>query len=633
MNDHYDFQKVLQAVGPQVDRLITHLLPEARKQSGSYRCGSINGEKGSSFSISTKPASAGCFIDHSDPNGSHGNAIGLWAIKKGCGYQEAGAQLAAFLGVSPEPRLHMPKKRPQPQIFKDDNGHTSSFKIGQNTEIIQKLNAKSIAYAKTRGIEESTLRRARCASTNTDIIFPHFDESGNCVMLKTWSCDGQKRIFSNNDPVPTLFGKNMVDPLKSGSTLIITEGHWDALTWQQLGYPAVSIPNGVSNDEWIGEDWSFLNWFSQIYLDFDSDLRGQEAELKAKIRLGMNRCRSIHYRFKDANDALQAGDVDVLHEAFAHARDAPIERIIRPDSIREKVRQRLSSSAEEQGTPFFLPNVPFKFRPHEITVWYGITSHGKSTLLSNQICYSASLGVKSFVASFEQESPMTVAGMLAQYTADAFIGDSSEYDEAYDSLMEQVMFYDTMLKADPKEIVSTITIAHKQLGIEEAVIDNIMTLSIDRQDNSEQANAADEFRVLAAQLPLHLHLVMHPRKPPGNEASKPPSIADIMGASEWSAMAHNIICVWRDVAKAQRMSEMRDEGMSEAEIRAFDQSTPDGKMFWRKQRKSGELPMVSYFFDRATKRAYKELEQAGPLWYPKPATDEELSEQITLEEE
>jgi hypothetical protein len=107
-----------------------------------------------------------------------------------------------------------------------------------------------------------------------------------------------------------------------------------------------------------------------------------------------------------------------------------------------------------------------------------------------------------------------------------------------------------------------------------------------------------------------------------------------MGASEWSAMAHNIICVWRDVAKAQKLSEMRDEQMDPMDILAFDQSTPDGKVFWRKQRKTGELPMVSFFYESGTKRAYKQLEQAGPYFFadePRKATEEELH--LTLPEE
>jgi twinkle protein len=625
-DEFFNFQTVLDAVGPRIDELVSHLLPNARKQAGNYRVGGIDGSPGSSLSISTKPCGAGLFNDHADP-GVHGNAIGLWAMVKGESYQEAGRSLARFLGVAPEPRMHLPKRRNPPKITRNDTG--LYIHCGGRTERCEGLNAKSINYGLSRGIEERTLRAAKCVSTPTHVVFPHFNEAGEAVLLKAWSCDGQKHMYSNDDPVPALFGKNLIDPLKTGGDLIITEGQWDALTWQQLGYPAVSIPSGAGNDEWIGEDWSFLNCFSQIYLDFDDDPTGQDAELKAKVRLGYDRCRSIRYRFKDANAALAAGSADVLHAAFKHAKEAPVERIVNAAEIKQKVRDRLNRTNMQAGTPFFLRSVEFEFRPYEITLWFGITSHGKSSVLSNQICYAASLGKKAMVASFEQATPMTVAGMLTQFTSDADIGCSSDFDEAFDTLTSHVMFFDSMLRANPEELIATMTIAHKQLGIDEFVIDNIMTLEVDRQDNTAQALVADRFRVFAAQYPVHIHLVAHPRKPPATEASKPPSIADIMGASEWSAMAHNIVCIWRDVAKSQRLAEMRDEQMDPIEILTFDESCPDGKAFWRKQRDSGELPMVSYFFNKRTKRAWKTQDDLAPYFYAEETPDEI----ITVEDE
>lgn len=612
-DDFYSFSAVLDAVGPRIDELVCHLLPNARKQAGCYRVGGIDGSPGSSLSISTKPCGAGLFNDHADSS-VHGNAIVLWAMVKGESYQEAGRNLARFLGVAPEPRMHMPKRRNPPKILRDDNG--ISIQCGGRTERCSGLNSKSINYALTRGISEETLRRAKCISTPTHIVFPHFDENGKPVLLKAWSCDGAKHMYSNDDPVPVLFGKNMIDPVKSGGVLIITEGQWDALTWQQLGYPAVSIPSGVSNEEWIGEDWCFLNCFSRIYLDFDSDPKGQEAEMKAKVRLGYDRCRSIKYRFKDANDALQAGSPEVLVEAFERAQTAPVERLVDPTSIKQKVRDRLNKTNTQTGTPFFLPCVDFEFRHNEVTLWFGITSHGKTSLLSNQICYAASMGKKCMVACFEQVTPMSVAAMMTQFTSDGDIGGSSDYDGAYDALMENVLFFDSMLRANPDELIATMIQAHKQLGVEEFVIDNVMTLDVDRQDNTAQADVSDKFRVFAAQYPVHVHLVAHPRKPKEESISKPPSISDIRGASEWGDMAHNVICVWRDTGKSQRISEMRDEGLDLAEIYAFEESCPDGKAFWRKQRDTGDLPMVSFRFDRKTKRAWKNPEDLAPYWYP-----------------
>lgn len=599
----FDFQVVLDSVAPRIEELISHLLPNARKQAGCYRCGDASGAPGSSFSISTRSNNPGSFIDHSDPS-IRGNAIGLWALARGVSYEDAGRALAGFLGVQPSARLYMPKKRPEPKVER----------TGANA--IQKLNKRSIEYAFSRGLTEETLLKAECGSTDTHIAFPHWDCDGKLVLVKYWSCDDQKHMFTNADPVPVLFAKKLVDPVKSGSTLIICEGQWDALTWIQLGYPAVSIPSGANNHDWISEDWNFLNCFSQIYLDFDDDQIGREAEAVVKTRLGIERCRSIRYRFKDANDALKAGEEQVLHDAYAAARDAPIDKIVVVNDVRTQVRDRLNKTHLQGGVPLFLPQVPFEFRPHEVTFWYGLTSHGKSSALSNQICYAASRGKMCMMASFEQASPMTIAGMLTQFTADPDIGGSSHFDEALDALTSRVLFFDAMERANPDELIATMTMAHKQMGVTEFVVDNIITLEVDRQDNTAQASVADKFRIFAARYPVHVHEVGHPRKP-SDGSSKPPAIQDIRGASEWGDMAHNIICVWRDVEKAQKMSEMRDEGMDPIEIMKFDREIPDGKIFIRKQRETGDLPMASFFFDKATKRSWKEQEDMAPYWYPK----------------
>ncbi len=621
----FNFSQVLDAVYPRIDDLVHHLIPNAKKAGGSYRSGDETGDKGSSFSVSAKPANAGTFIDHSNP-AVRGNAIGLWALVRGCSYDEAGRALAGFLGVAPEARLFAPKKRPEPKIIQTLDPATekraTTFICGTREIHVRPLSKRSVDFALSRGIHVETLKAARCASTDSDIIFPHYDDEGKLVLIKCWPCDGTKNMYTNNDPVPVLFGKDLINPIIGGGELIITEGQWDALTWIQLGYPAVSIPSGAGNHEWIAEDWNFLNRFTHIYLDYDADPTGREAEVVVKTRLGTDRCRSIHYRHKDANDALRAGDEVMLHEAFRTARDAPIERIVRAADVKEKVRQRSSGQHREGGTPFFLPALDIRFHVHQINLWLGLTGHGKSSILSNQICFDASLGETAMVASFEQDTPMTISAMLVQYTANHEIGISEDFDAAYEELNSRVLFFDSMERTKPADIIATITMAHKQLGIRRFVVDNNMTLEVDRQDNTAQAEVANAFRVLVSKLPIIVDLVVHPRKPKEGETNKPPNVSDIMGASEWGNIAHKVICVWRDVSKSVKIAEMFDAGLPAEEIAIFDAQVPDGKVFIRKQRETGELPMVGYWYDRPSKRAWKNIEDSRS-YYQKPEPEEE----------
>src|SRR6188474_3526833 len=110
MNHYVDFQEVLEKVPGHIEALITALAPSARKGAGCYRCGDESGERGRSFSISTRHHNAGCYTDFSDPT-IKGNAINLVAIFKNMSYQEAGVWLANFVGVQPKEQIHMPKVR------------------------------------------------------------------------------------------------------------------------------------------------------------------------------------------------------------------------------------------------------------------------------------------------------------------------------------------------------------------------------------------------------------------------------------------------------------------------------------------------------------------------------------------
>jgi twinkle protein len=308
-------------------------------------------------------------------------------------------------------------------------------------------------------------------------------------------------------------------------------------------------------------------------------------------------------------------DTDVLVAALEASENAPIERIVRPEEMKDRVKRRGNGSHLENGVPFFLSDVNLAFRPHEITIWFGETKHGKTSLLNYQICYSASRGEKCLVASFEQPVDKTMLDMLIQYTGNPDIANSPDYDAAYDDMCSRILFYDSMARTKPEEIVATMKLAYKTLGVTQMVLDNAMTLDLDRGDNTGQAEAANLIRMLASQIPAHFHVVCHIRKPKDG-SSKPPNLYDIMGVMEWPAMAYNIIAVWRDVAKSERISLMRDERMDPLEIERFYQSMPDGKILVRAQRETGELPIASYFYESTTHRAWKNPDDLVPLYIP-----------------
>lgn len=600
MDYYYNFTTVIEQVAGNIDGLCRELFPAGKKKGSNWCVGDESGEAGQSFQISLKPQNAGCYIDRSDTS-IRGNPIALVALCRNISYQDAGEWLAKFCGVSPDEKVFERKKRKKPVIKRDE---------------LSKLSPSSITFAKTRGITEDTLRQLKIVSNDRAMAMPHFDCDGEIGLLKFWPTDGSKKIWTNEDPIHTLFGKQLVDPIKSGGCLIICEGQWDAMTWIQMGYPAVSIPSGAHNDGWIEEDWPFLNLFTTIFLDFDNDKEGLNAESRVKTRLGYEKVRVLRYPQKDANEVLKDGhDLSILTEAYLAARDAPVEHIVRAEDIRHIVKNHLSDTRETGGIPFFVRSMnKLEFRPHEATLWFGLTGHGKSTAIMNQFAFQAGMGIPGLIASFEDNASVNYASMLKQFSYDNFIGGSDNYDASFDQLTKMVYLFDSMQRTKPEELVSTFILAHKQLGICNFAIDNVMTMEVDRQDNTAQAAVADALRVFVSRFPVHLHVAAHPRKAQDGHIIRPPQIGDVRGASEWGDMSQNAICVFRDVKKSERLAEMYDGGRPVEEIETFRRSCPDGKFLTRKQRTTGDLPICSFNFESDVKRFWKTEDDKGPYW-------------------
>jgi twinkle protein len=597
---YYNFTEVIERVPAHIEAICETLFPEGKKKGRNWCVADETGAKGQSFQISLNPSSAGCFQDRADPS-IKGNPIALVARRQNLNYQDAGEWLAKFCGVQPETKIVKFKKRKLPDVSK-------------YSKELEDLTKACLNYGKSRGIDQETLDLLNCKSYGAYIALPHIDTEGRLVLLKFWPTNGSKEMWTNPEPIHTLFGKELINPVASGGSLIITEGQWDALTWIQHGYPAVSIPSGANNDQWIEEDWTFLNQFSEIILDFDKDEEGRDAETRVRNRLGYERCRCLRYDFKDANEALNLSGFDALKTSLEEAMSAPVEHIINAAEIKHTVREGLQHTRTRTGVPFFLSGMNhFEFRPHESTLWFGHTGHGKSTAIMNQFAFQAGMNIPGLIASFEDNSAINYGHLMLQYSCDCSVAEHDYFDKCYDDLTSQVHLFDSMKRTEPDVMIATMTLAHKQLGICHFAVDNVMTLDVDRQDNTAQAAVADKFRVFVSRYPVHLHIAAHPRKGPDNFI-KPPQISEVRGASEWGDMTQNAICVYRDIKKAEQISELYDEGIEVHKIMEFRRSCRDGKFIVRKQRKTGELPVCSYNFDSQRKRFFRQNEELHPYW-------------------
>jgi twinkle protein len=588
----YDISDIKNKVPGQIHDLVLTLFPQAQLKGGNYRIGSISGEKGESLCIYTKAHNAGVFVDYAD-DAVKGDAIKMVQLAKGCSVREAIAWLANFLGCTPI------------QEFTEPTRSSSYLELASK---MRPLAEKAVRYANSRKLSEATVKAYGVGSgLNNDLLFPYYDCEGRLGMLKHWSLAGvpgqKKETWVEPGGIPTLFGKDVCDPEKIGhERLVICEGEIDAMSCFEVGIPAVSIPMGVSNMRWIDEDYSFLSQFSSIVLMFDSDEPGRKASKEVAARLGSERCMIVQLPLKDANEMLKAGQQEAIGKLIEDTLKEPVAEIVEGDLLRKGVRSYIRGDYLEDGDPFFLPDFDLSFRKHEITLWFGSTGHGKSTAVQNHVANLAARGQISVVASFEQPPERTMGAIMEALIDNPEICDTPEFDKAFDFLKQHVFMYRSRDRTNVKHLLKTFEHAHKRHGVTNFVVDNIMTLDVDRGDNTAQAQAADLLRLFAAQYPVHLHVVAHPRKPPGDSQNAPPSANDIRGAAEWGDMPNNILVVWRDLSKSEHIAELRNSDYTEQAINDYWKSTPCGKILCRKQRATGEHPVAKYWFHKPTKR-------------------------------
>lgn len=218
-------------------------------------------------------------------------------------------------------------------------------------------------YLDWRSIDANTFRKYRCATKiNQDgkpiaIAFPYGDSARKIRNLE------KKEFFSQgNMKDATLFGMDIF-PSGSAEGVIVTEGELDALSaYQMTKLPSVSVRGASSAFKDCSANLEYLNGFPKVYLCFDNDEPGKEANRRVSTLLGN---RAYHVRLsgrdKDANDFLQrAGQEEFNNILFYSRRFIPEEILSSFSDI-----GRILSQAKKQP----LVSYPFT-RLQEMT--YGI---------------------------------------------------------------------------------------------------------------------------------------------------------------------------------------------------------------------------------------------------------------------
>lgn len=531
------------ALASRAADVAAYLLPGGKKSSGEWKAGSTNGEEGQSLSVRISGAKAGVWADFS--TGEKGDLLDLWAACRSQSIGQAMEEAKAYLGIRDTMPERAPKewKRPAKPQCKAPAGPVKEW-LG------------------SRGLTEQTIAAFRIGEQVRDgkayAIFPYLRD-GELVNAKARNVAEKKDMRQEAGAEPCLFGWHLIDP--KARMVAICEGEIDAMTLHQCGIPALSVNAGAGNHQWIDNDWTRLERFSDVVVCFDDDEAGHKGRAEVIKRLGIERCRIAKFGAKDANqwlmDGAEAADFD---EAIRLAKHQSPEELKSAADFISGVKALFYPAHGARVAPAMRLDreLPwFEFRKGELSVWTGFNGHGKSLMLA-QVLLGLMLDGESVVVFSGEMTPESQLKRMVKQAAGLDRPTPAYIDAIGRWMDDRLWLFDRVGEATIERLLSVFLYANRRHGATHFVIDSLMMTDVPEDgpgSMSAQKMAVQRMANFARQHKVHLHLVAHPRK--AENESKAPGKLDVAGSSKITDGADNVFSVWS--ARRDEMDEPSDE--------------------------------------------------------------------------
>lgn len=540
-----DITQIKTMLVDRAESVVERLLPAGKLTSGEWCVGSIHGEAGQSLKVCIKGAKRGIWSDFA--SGEGGDLIDLWCAVTNQAVAEALPEIKAFLGVT-EPKLRKELER--------------NYRMPKRPASKKPANKVFHHLCEECCLPVTALEAYKVGEDGDYAFFP-FLKGGTLHLVKRYDIKLNDKGKHENKPTeagcrPILFGWHIIPD--DARTVVITEGEKDAMSLYAYGYPALSVPfgggGGNKQKQWIENDYPDLERFEVIYLALDNDEEGEIAAKQIAQQLGRHRCKRVVLPHKDANDCLKEGVApETIQLAFDNATMyEPAGLGLASDFINDVIALH---HAKQSNTGCRLPfpdaGKKMRFQPGDVTIWGGITGHGKTQLTSFcSIDWVLSQGHPTCIASLEMSASQTLLRMARQ-VANTGALDAQTISAAITALGQgRMTLFDHVGKTDIDGLLEIFDYARARYGCEQFIIDSLMRLGVAGDDYTGQEAVMFKIVEWARTNETHVHLVAHVKKGSDDLRRGPGTSDDLKGAMEVAAQAANIIMVWRNKRKEDK---------------------------------------------------------------------------------
>lgn len=284
---------------------------------------------------------------------------------------------------------------------------------------------------------------------------------------------------------------------------------------------------------------------------------------------------------------------DIDFEAYLHQTDAAVK--VRKASL---FADELAKQFAPRDTSNFAPGMgstklgrDLEYRPGEVTVYAGFNGHKKS-FFTGQVALDLCLqGQRVLMASLEMQPARTLARMARQCLAEVTPrrADTDRFAQWTD---DRLWIFDHVGRIAPPQCLAVLKYFADELHGQHAFIDSMMMVCASEEHLDEQKQFMTDLVRVAQETGLHIHLVAHCRKP--TDETRPPTKYDLRGSAALSDQAHNVVMVWANKAKAQKIREHRAD--------EEDMGKPDALVIVEKQRNGEFEGRLSMWFDDVSLR-------------------------------